>query len=43
VEVLADGRVLVTLAPAAVRFGAGVSATALYPSSRVFIAATRRA
>ena len=41
-DVLPDGRVLVTLAPAVVPFGAGVAGTALYPSLRAFLAAMRR-
>lgn len=41
VEVLPCGRVLVTLAPAALPFGAGVAATVLYPSLRAYLAAMR--
>lgn len=41
VEVLSDGRVLVTIAPAALPFGASVAATVLYPSLRSSLAAMR--
>lgn len=41
-ELLPDGRVLVTLAPAALPFGASIAATVLYPSLRAYLAALRR-
>jgi len=41
VEVLHDGRVLVTLPPTAMPFGCACRATVLYPSLRVFLAARR--
>jgi hypothetical protein len=41
-ELLPDGRVLVTLAPAALPFGASIAATVLYPSLRSYLAALRR-
>lgn len=42
VEVLRDGRVLVTLPAAPQPFGAVVTATALYPSLRAFLTAMRK-
>jgi len=41
-DVLPDGRVLVTLPATRLPFGVAVTATALYPSLRAFIAAMRR-
>ena len=40
-ELFPDGRVLVTLPPTAQPFGAAVSATVLYQSLLVFLAAVR--
>lgn len=40
-ELLSDGRVLVTLPASALPFGATVQATALYPNLRAFLATIR--
>ena len=41
-ELLADGRVLVTMPATALPFGVALQATALYPSLAAFLAAVRR-
>jgi hypothetical protein len=41
-EVFPDGRVLVTLPPTELPFGAAIQTTVLYPSLRAFVAARRR-
>lgn len=41
-EVFPDGRVLVTLPPTLLPFGAALAATVLYPSLGAFLAARRR-
>lgn len=42
IEVLSDGRVIVTLPPTALPFGCAMRATVLYPSLRVFLETMRR-
>lgn len=42
IEVLPDGRVLVTLPPTVMPFGCAMQATVLYPSLRAFLSAVLR-
>ncbi len=41
IEVLPDGRVLVTLPPTAMPFGCAMQTTVLYPSLKAFLVASR--